>query len=103
MDDPQYHPLYQKAIDLNNKFNDFTGGNHGHPEAAALQHEVRQLIEDVEVKKNPRTIENRIKTIQHQLKQSQNMSHSYMDYNHYDYLHDNYEFMRRDLRKFNNY
>lgn len=102
-DKAQYDALLKQATALNYKVHDFIGGDHSHPSAGALQHEVRQLMEDIEVRKLPRSIEQRVKTIQQQLKQSQVQQHSFMNYNEFDYLHDNYENFRRGLQKWHNY
>ncbi len=102
-DDPLYVPLHKQAIQLDHKVRDFIGGDHSHPSASMLQREVRQLQEDFEMRKHPRTIEGRIKTIQNQLRQSQNLSNSYMNYNEFDYLHDTFEDMRMNLRKLRDY
>lgn len=102
-DDPMFSALHKQAVQLSYKANDFIGGDYTHPSARSLQHEVRQLQEDFEMRKHPRSIEGRIKTIQNQLRQSQNLSNSYMNYNEFDFLHDNLEAMRMNLRKLNNY
>lgn len=102
MDDPQYKPLYQQAVNLQYKFHDFTVGI-SHPEVNTLRNEINQLVEDIEVKKNPHTIEDRIKTIQRQLIQSEHTGSPIMHYEHKDFLHDNYEQMRNNVRGLNNY
>lgn len=102
-DDPMFDPLHKQAIQLNYKVKDFIGGDYSHPSAHMLQHEVRQLQEDFEMRKHPRTIEARIKTIQNQLRQAQHLEKSYMNYHEYDYLHDTYEHMRMNLRKLKDY
>lgn len=102
-DDAQYQALHKQATDLNYKVHDMIGGDSSHPHAAALQREVRELMEDIEVRKMPRTIEDRVKTIQRQLKQAQVQQHSYLSYNEFDYLHDNYEHIRRGLQQWHNY
>jgi hypothetical protein len=101
--DPMYDPLRNQAIQLHRKVQDFIGNDYAHPSASMLQREVRELQEDFETGKHPRSIEGRIKTIQNQLRQTQNIQNSYMNYNEFDYLHDNFEEMRMTLRKLNNY
>ena len=102
MDDPFYHPIYEQAKSLQYKFHDVVNDAH-HPAANILRNEIHKLVEDIEVKKNPRTIEDRLKIIQRQLKEVEHQSHPVMHYEHADYLHTSYEHMRQNLRKFDNY
>ena len=102
MADDQYHPLYQEAVNLQYKFHDFTAGS-THPEVRILQNEIHQLVEDIEVKKNPRTIEDRIKTIQRQLDQTQHQADPAIHFQNHSYMHDNFEQMRQQMQHFDNY
>lgn len=99
--DQFYHPIYAQAKDLQNKFHDMLGSG-SHPAAGALQHEIRDLVEDIEVRKNPLTIENRVKSIQNQLKQIERQGHTFMNYDHANYLHHSYEQMRGEIRRLHN-
>ena len=65
--DPAYQQLHNRAVHLETTFKDLLTSNN--PTAHVLQHEAKQLVEDIEAKKNPRDLENRIKIIQHQMKQ----------------------------------
>jgi len=100
--DPTYQPLYQRARDLQFQLHDALGNNE-HPTAFAMRQEMQHLVDDLEVKKNPRDIENRIKTLQHQVLQARNDSVPFMTYEHADHFHDNYEQMRQDVRRMSSY
>lgn len=102
MANDQYHPLYQQAVGLQYKFHDFTAGS-THPEIRMLQNEIHQLVEDIEVKKNPHTIEDKIKSIQHQLDQTQHQADSGLHSQNHSYMHDNLEHMRQQMRSFEHY
>lgn len=100
--DEHYHPLYQQARDLQYKFHDVLDQPH-HPMADSLRREIHELVEDIEKQKNPRSIETRIKTIQHQLLENRMQPHPVVSYDHINYLHHNYEQMRNNVRRFPHY
>jgi hypothetical protein len=100
--DPSYQPLYQQARNLQFQLHDALGTN-AHPTASAMRNEMQHLVDDLEVKKNPRDIENRIKTIQHQMLQARNDGTNLMTYEHTDHFHDSYEQMRQDVRRLSAY
>ena len=94
-----YAPLREQAADLQNKFHDFNAGKLEHPQAHAIHHEIRQLVQDIDLKKDPKAIEHRIKAVQTQLKQSQHLAQPIMDYTHYDYMHENFGNMLKEVQK----
>jgi len=98
-DDALYNDLYHKAVDMQYKFHDFTEGVND-PHVHVLQNEIHQLIGDIRERKDPQTLEGRIRTIQQQLSEGQHIPHPYINYGHSDYLHSNYEHMRQNLRQF---
>lgn len=100
---PYYQPFYQKARELQFKFHDVADQNQSHPSVNLLRHEFRQLEADIESGKHPRTVENRIHTIQRQIDQAQRMNQRLMSYEHTDHFHDNLERMRMDLRRLPHY
>jgi hypothetical protein len=100
--DPNYKPLYQRVDDLRFRAHD-AFDQPDHPTAHLLKRELESLKDDIESNKSPRTVEDRIKTIQHQLLQAKSQQHGVMSYQHADDLHDHFEHMRMDLRKFHNY
>jgi hypothetical protein len=100
--DPVYQPLYQQARTLQYQFHDAVGTT-DHPTVAVLRQEMQHLVDDLEVKKNPRDIENRIKVIQHQITEVQNQGTPIMSYEHTDHFNRSYEDMRRDVRRLSAY
>jgi hypothetical protein len=100
--DPQYQPLYQQARDLQFQVHDALDDPQ-HPTAFALRQEMQHLVDDIEVRKNPRDIENRIKTIQHTMMEARTQPHSFMDPSHADYFHHTYEQIRENVRRFSDY
>lgn len=100
--DPTYQPFYEQARTLQNQFHDAVGANE-HPSVSALRQEMRHLEDDLEIRKNPRDIENRIKTIQHQMLEVRNQGEHIMSYEHTDHFNRSYEDMRRDVRRLTSY
>jgi hypothetical protein len=100
--DEYYHPLYERVTDLHNKYHD-TLSDRTHPMAAVLDHEMRNLRTDIQESKNPRTIEDRVKVIQHQLLEMKVQGTQLMNHDHIDYLHHGYEQVRQNVRQFPHY
>ena len=98
---PQYQPIYNQAKDLQYKFHDFLGQTN--PTAHVLHSEMKSLVNDIELGKNPRDIENRIRVVQNQMAQVQHQGQPLMSYEHADYFHHNFEQMRQQVRHFGNY
>ena len=102
MSDPMFQQFNQQADQMYHKFKDFVAG--GPPNTfTSLEHEIREIVEDFEKNKHPRSIEARIKTVMTMLKQAEHMPHGEINYNEFDFLHDNYEHMIMALRKLPNY
>jgi hypothetical protein len=100
--DPQYQPLYNQHRDLRYQVQDALD-DPNHPSAHLLHNEMQHLEDELEQRKNPRDIENRIKTIQHTLLEARSQPHSFMSFEHADHFHRTYEDMRRSVREFHNY
>jgi hypothetical protein len=102
MMDPRYKPMYEQARNLQFQVHDAID-NHNHPSAIALRNEMQHLMDELEVHKNPRDIENRIKMIQHTMLEARSNPHSFMDPSHADHFHHTYEQMRTNVRHFSDY
>lgn len=100
--DKYWEDYRKKAKDLEYRVHDLID-DHNHPEARVVKEEFRRLTEDFEQKRNPRSIEARMQTIQRQLHQAQNSPNRYMDVRHAVDLHHNIEHMRVDMRKWPHY
>lgn len=100
--DQYYHPLYEHVTELQNRFHD-TVSDRSHPMASVLDREMHNLRTDLQTTKNPRTIEDRIKVIQHQLLEMKVQGTDLMSHDHVDYLHHGYEQARQNVRQFPHY
>lgn len=99
---PYYQPFHKQARDLQFKFHDVLD-NPSHPTANVIRNELRNLETDLETGKSPRTVENRIKTIQRQINQAHHMGDNIMSPDHTNYFHDNFEHMQMNIRKLPHY
>ena len=97
-----YADFRKQAHDLEYHTHDLID-DHDHPQARTLREEFRRLTEDFEQRKEPRTIERRIDSIQQRLKQVQNAKDRYMSINDAVSLHEHMKRMRENIRRFPNY
>ena len=100
--DAPYQPFRQQAVDLQHRLHDSLD-DHNHPLAHVLQREVTELVNDFESNRNPRSVEERIKQIQHGLIQMRAQGDTVMDYNQNQSLHHSYEQMRENVRRLPHY
>ena len=100
--DPAYKPIYEQAKQLQFHVHDAID-NQNHPSAFLLRQEMQHLVDDLEVRKNPRDIEERIKIIQHTMLEARTQPHSFMSSEHADHFHRTYEQMRMNMRHFSDY
>jgi hypothetical protein len=100
--DPQYQPIYQQARTLQNQVHDAID-DHNHPAAHVLRQEMQHLVDDIEVRKNPHDLEDRIKIIQHTMLEARSNPHTFIDSSHADHFHHSYEHLRQNVRTFHDY
>jgi len=101
--DAQYKQLYREVQGLRHKVHDLID-DHAHAIARALKDEVQRLEDEMEVSKKPRSLEDRIKSIQHHLERAKNDSQaSVMDVRHAVMLDDRFDDLRMSLRRLPNY
>jgi hypothetical protein len=98
----EYKEARQHAEHLMHRVQDLIN-NPSHPLGSELLHETHQLVEDFEMNKNPRSIEDRIKLIGHTLEHIRHEGDKVMDFNHVDTFRRDYEHLQMELRKFSNY
>jgi hypothetical protein len=96
--DPNYKPLHREADKLQHRVNDWID-DRGHPAGSALLKESREVMEDIERNKAPRSVEDRIKRVQQYLRQDSPA----ISPDHAKTLEDDYEDLRRGLRSLPNY
>lgn len=103
--DDQYNPAHRQAVALQGQFHDYVsrGPNPYNPQANILQHEIHNLVGELERHDHPQNIENRIKIIQRQIRNEQIRQHPIMHYDHLNDLQTHYERLRQQMRTFDHY
>jgi len=99
--DAQYKELYREVQSLRHKVHDLID-DHAHALARTLKDEVQRLEDEIEMNKKPRSLEDRIKSIEQYLEHARRDS-QFMDTHHVVMLHDKFKDMRMDLRRLPNY
>jgi hypothetical protein len=87
--------LHKKAEQIQNKLKNYIDMPE-HPTAQALTRDIDRLIQDIRAKKNPLSIENRIKDLIKHIESF--VDDKVMDFRHADDLLDNFNSMRQDVR-----
>jgi hypothetical protein len=87
--------IYRQALDLQHKLRDYLDADDD-PAARQLTSEVQRLTDEIEMQKNPRTVEDRAKTI---IRQLESLDEAVMSHEHVDDLRDRCLDMIQDLRK----
>lgn len=100
--DTIYEPYWHQAMELKHQAHDMIN-DHSHPIARSLHHETTQLVDDIEMRRTPRTIEERIQIIQRQLIEARAQGDVVLNVNHSQHLHHRYEKMREDVRRMPHY
>lgn len=100
--DPNYKPLQQQADQLHGKFLDYRDDRNDQL-SRWLENETKQVREDIEQGKAPRSVESRIQEIQKQLAQAKAQPTAAMSTDDAARLFDGYENMRVKLRGMPNY
>jgi hypothetical protein len=97
-----YKPLHEQARNLEFRVRDLID-QPGHPTSVALRNETHKLTEEIEMDKNPRAIEERVKVIQRQIDQAEHHGEAIMNVEHLSDLHHHYEGMRSNIRRMPGY
>ncbi|MDB5181619.1 MAG: hypothetical protein JWP13_382 [Candidatus Saccharibacteria bacterium] len=97
---PDYQRLRSIADRIYNRFNDVVDNHSG---ARGIAGEVRNIVEDFEMNKKPRSIDDRVKRTIESLKQLRHGDSGTMDVGDIDELIDQYEDLRREIRSLDNY
>lgn len=69
----------------------------------ALIAETKNLIEEIEMQKNPKTLEEKVKHIQSLFHKAKEEGDAIMDYTDISFFDESYEHLKLTLRKFDNY
>lgn len=97
---PDYQRLRQQADQLYYRFNDIVDDKAA---AGTLPGNVRNVVEEFEMNKNPHDIEARVKEIIEALKAAGRDETQIMDRGHGDELVSDYEKLREQIRELPNY
>lgn len=100
--DAQYKAARQQAVGLQSKFRGMLDDK-SQPTARTLENEIERIVNEFEVKKNPRSIDDRIKQLQRLLRDVDRGNPPVMDNRDAEFLYDSFEQLRMSLRKFDNY
>jgi hypothetical protein len=100
--DTIYEPYWHQAMELRHETHDLIN-DYNHPVAQVLHHETNQLVEDIEMHRKPRAIEDRIKQIQRQLIEARAQGTTVLNADHNQYLHHNYDQLRSRVRQMPHY
>lgn len=101
--DQNYKPIHQQADKLVYKFQDIVD-DPNHSDAQSMRREIKEVVEDIEVNKAPRAVEDRIRQVQKHLdKIKANGKGSFMTPDDADVLFDGLEQIRNQLRRLPNY
>jgi hypothetical protein len=95
-----YKRLRERADHLFRRFNDTVDNGAA---AGSLAAEIRNVVEDFEMSKSPRSIDDRVKRVMEGLDELKRSGPDTMDYGDIDELHDGYEDLRGELRDLDNY
>jgi len=87
--------IYKQAVDMQHKTRDYLDQD-GDPAAVQLKNEVQRLTDEIEARKNPRSIEDRLKSI---IRQLEALADPVMSAGHVDDLRDRCLDMQQDIRK----
>jgi hypothetical protein len=97
---PEYQQLRQLADQLFHRFNDVVDDKGA---TGTLLGNIRNVVEEFEMSKNPHSIEDRVKNIIEELKDFRREDVQVMDTGHADQLIEGYEQLREHIRKLSNY
>lgn len=100
--DTRYEDHWHKAVALRAQTHDLVN-DASHPMARQLQHQTSQLVEDIELNRRPRSIEERIERIQHQLVEARAQGDAVLHIDHNNHLHQSYGHMREAVRRLPHY
>ena len=97
-----YDEYYNQALSLQNHFHDVVDDS-SHPQMQSLQREMHSLAEDFKSQKHPRSAEDRIKVIEHQLLQAREQGQKLMSYQDIENLQHQYKRLREHVREMPHY
>lgn len=97
-----YDEIRRQADHLHHRCRDFLDETQSDL-GRVLEHETLELREDAQSNRPPRTLEDRIKRIQRELRRASDQQSTAMDARDAETLFDEYENLRRDIRELPDY
>lgn len=88
--------LLKESVNLQRNFRDQLDDSN-HPTARELEKAIQRIVDDIELKKHPRNVEDQVKRVIQQLSSADGQG--FIDNRHLDDLKDRFEDMRRNLQK----
>lgn len=107
--DTRYQPLYRQATAMQHRLHDYTRANSFDPSAMMLQKQIHNLTNDIAGGKRPGVIDQRLRTIQTQLRRTQMQGPTMpgqspvISMNQKNFLHSNFENMRQNVIRHPNF
>ncbi len=92
-----YDDYIHESMDLQHHVEDVID-DHGHPQAHALMNEMRQLTDAFKEEKNPRHMEDQLKTMERSLGQIREQGEKVMSYQDIDNLQHRFRRLRENVR-----
>jgi uncharacterized coiled-coil DUF342 family protein len=97
---PQYQSLRAQADQLFRHFNDTVGDKNA---GAGIAQEIRAIVKEIEMSKNPHSIEASVKRVTNELKQMRLSGSAIMNYQHLDELCVGLDDLRKQVQALSNY
>ena len=100
--DQHYKAAHKQAESLKNKAIDMLDDK-THAHARTLVSGAQEIMQHLQVKLNPRSIEDKIKRLVRHLEEMKREGDVVMDFQHIDFLKRQYEELGAEMRQFDNY
>jgi hypothetical protein len=94
----QYEEYWHQAMELKHQTHDLIN-DHNHPIAHVLHQQTTGLVDDIELQRHPRDIDDRIQRIKTELIQARSQGDAVLNTEHSVLLHHSYEKMREGIRR----
>lgn len=100
--DQEYEEALHHAKRLENDIKNLLDDKN-HPVGRSLLDESRRLVSEIDARRDPRSLEERIKSLLKLLHHAKEEGEAVIDQRHILSLHHGYEHLQRELREFENY
>lgn len=100
--DPSYKPIHQQADRLFHKYLDIVDDK-SDALASSAQHEIKEVVELIEMNKAPRAVEDRIRQVERMMEKVRSGGSRMMTPEDAAFMLHQYEELRKQLRRLPNY